>query len=84
MYNHIKIDSLEKITQSLDPDIIALCETKKGQLSKKTALPQYEVIESNLKAAKEGLLVAVRKGSFKCSFHHCICSASRPKSKTFN
>ena len=41
------------------PDIVALCETK---LHKNSTfdIDGYEVLKSNLKAGKEGLLVAVR------------------------
>ena len=55
---------LEKIIDSVDPDIIALCETKKGGRLKEDELSNYEVIERNEKPGKEGVLVGVRKGSF--------------------
>ena len=70
MFNNIngymsKMDSLEKIVDAVNPDIIALCETKKANRIKKNELNQYNVIESNLKAGKEGLLLGVKNGSFK-------------------
>ena len=70
MFNNIngftsKKDSLEKIVASIDPDIIALCETKKGLRLKKDELKGYNVIESNVKHGKEGILVGVREGTFE-------------------
>lgn len=50
---------------SVDPDLIALCETKKAGNIKKDDLSAYEVVEKNLKRGKEGLLLGVRKGTFK-------------------
>ena len=69
MYNNIngyatKKGSLEKIVKSLDPDIIALCETKKGGQTPKNELSAYYIVERNLKQGKEGLMVCVRKGTF--------------------
>ena len=70
MYSNIngyttKKDSLTKIVESVKPDIIALCETKKlGQL-KEEELAEFDVLEKDLKAGQEGLLVAVRKHTFK-------------------
>ena len=69
MYNNIngyltKKDSLENIVQALDPDIIALCETKKAGCIKKQELSSYKVIEKNLKPGKEGILIGVRKGTY--------------------
>ena len=69
MYNNIngflsKKDSLFKIVESIDPDIIALCETKKAGLIKKDELTSYKVLERNLKRGKEGILFGVRKGTF--------------------
>ena len=58
------MDSLEKILSSIDPDIIALCETRKGGRLKEDELQVYEVKERNAKPGKEGLLVGVRKNSF--------------------
>ena len=58
-----KMDTLEKIVGSVDPDIIALCETKKGRVLKDDELPVYDVIERDMKPGKEGLLVGVRKNS---------------------
>ena len=68
-YNNIngflsKKESLFKIVESLDPDIVALCETKKAGLIKKEELSAYKVIEKPLKQGKEGLLLGVRKGTF--------------------
>ena len=69
MYNNIngyntKKDSLTKIVHDVDPDIIALCETKKEGQIKEDEFSAYEVIEKNLKQGKEGLLLGARKGSF--------------------
>ena len=69
MYNNIngyftKKESLFKIVDSVDPDILALCETKKSKGIKKDDLSSYEIVERTLKAGKEGLMVGVRKGSF--------------------
>ena len=62
MYNNInrlisKMTSLENIVESVDPDIIALCETKKASRTKKTELKNYNVIECPLKAEKEGMYI---------------------------
>ena len=69
MYNNIngytsKKESLAKIVESVDPDILALCETKKARGIKEDELSAYEIIEKPLKVGKEGLMVGVRKGSF--------------------
>ena len=70
MYSNIngyttKKDSLTKIVESVKPDIIALCETKKlGQL-KEEGLAEIDVMEKDLKPGQEGLLVAVRKCTAK-------------------
>ena len=69
MYSNIngylsKKDSLANIVQSLDPDIIALCETKKAGRIRKQELSTYKVRERNLKPGKEGILIGVRKGTF--------------------
>ena len=69
MYNNIngyltKKDSLSKIVESVNPDILALCETKKASLTKKDELSEYSILEKNLKLGKEGLMVGVKKGSF--------------------
>ena len=69
MYNNIngytsKKESLAKIVESVDPDILALCETKKARGIKEDELSAYEIIEKTLKVGKEGLMVGVRKGSF--------------------
>ena len=69
MYNNIngfssKKESLFKIVDSVDPDILALCETKKTWGIQKDELSSYEIVEKPLKLGKEGLMVCVRKGSF--------------------
>ena len=69
-YNNIngynsKKQSLEQIMKAVNPDIIVLCETKRGGCLKKDELEQYKVIPKNTKPGKEGLLVGVRKESFK-------------------
>ena len=69
-YNNIngyslKKESLERIIPSIDPDIIALCETKKSNGMKEEELKNYEIIERNVRQGKEGLMVGVRLGSFK-------------------
>jgi exonuclease III len=68
-YNNIngyntKKGSLEVIVKELDPDIIALCETKKAGRLKKDELQKYNVIDVP-NQGKEGLLIGVRKGSFQ-------------------
>ena len=70
MYSNIngyttKKDSLFNIVESVDPDIIALCETKKFGRLKEEELEEYDVFEKDLKAGQEGLLIAVRKGTAK-------------------
>jgi exonuclease III len=45
------------------PDIVALCETKLHENSK-FEISGYKTLKSNLKAGKEGILVAVRQGTF--------------------
>ena len=58
-----KKGSLSQICKSLSPDIIALCETK---VSTKYNLKMngYETIKSNCKTGKEGLLLAIKEGTF--------------------
>ena len=71
-YNNIngynsRNQSLKKIISEETPDVVALCETKR-QLAvrqKKDEIPGYEVIERNLKQGKEGLMVAVKVGTFR-------------------
>ena len=70
-YNNIngyqsKKESFTKIIQSNTPDIITLCETKRGEniRVKKDEIPGYDVVEKNEKNGKEGLLIAVRKGTY--------------------
>ncbi len=69
-YNNIngytsKKDSLARIIEDVDPDVIALCETKKYGHLKKGELSKYDIIECDLKQGQEGLMIGVRKGSFK-------------------
>ena len=69
MYNNIngyssKKESLATIVDSIDPDILALCETKKSGGIKEDELSAYEVIEKPLKVGKEGLMVCAKKGTF--------------------
>ena len=59
-----KLDSLEKIVSSVNPDIIAICETKKGGRLKKDELQDYEVRESIAEQGKEGIVIGARKNSF--------------------
>ena len=67
-YNNIngllsKQDSLNDILDMRSPDVVALCETKLHAKSK-YEIKGYEVVKSNLKAGKEGILVAVKNGTF--------------------
>ena len=72
-YNNIngyqsKEQSFLKIIKETSPDIIALCETKRGQMketSRDDVIPGYKTLENNVKRGKEGLMVALKKGSFK-------------------
>ena len=50
----------------VSPDVVALCETKRGVCSrkKKEQITGYEVIEKNTKKGKEGLLIAAKLGTF--------------------
>ena len=69
MYNNIngfstKKGSLEKIVDSADPDILALCETKKSARLSKDDLSSYEIIDKPEKVGKEGLMLCVRKGTY--------------------
>ena len=69
MYNNIngfltKKESFDKVISSINPDIIALCETKKVGRIRKDQLCAYEVLEKNLKRGKEGILFGVREGTF--------------------
>ena len=59
-----KLDSLENIVSSVNPDIIVICETKKGGLLKKDELQDFEVRESIAKQGKEGIIIGARKNSF--------------------
>ena len=67
-YNNInglitKQDSLQHILQMRKPDLVILCETKLHKNST-FELEGYKVRKSNLKAGKEGILVAAKLGSF--------------------
>ena len=58
-----KQGSLNQITKSISPDVIALCETKVSAKSN-PKLNGYEPIVSNCKTGKEGFLVAIKEGTF--------------------
>ena len=67
-YNNVnglisKQDSLKHILQMRNPDLVTLCETKLHKNSQ-FKLEGYEVRLSNLKAGKEGILIAAKEGSF--------------------
>ena len=67
-YNNIngmmpKRESLSQAISIAVPDIVGLCETKLGRKSE-PKIQGYETIYHNLKQGKEGLLVAVRDGTF--------------------
>ena len=67
-YNNINgmVSKRESLTQAINianPDILALCETKLGAKSE-PKIPGYEPIYENMVYGKEGLLVAVREGTF--------------------
>ena len=55
---------MAKIVESVNPDIIALCETKMACRLKEDELSDYEVIDKNLKQGQEGFILGVRKGTF--------------------
>ena len=66
-YNNInglltKQDSLCHILQMKQPDVVTLCETKLHKNSQ-FDIVGYKVFKSNLKAGKEGILVAVKEGT---------------------
>ena len=68
-YNNVnglisKQDSLKYILEIRKPDLVALCETK---LHAKSTfdIEGYEVLKSNLKAGKEGILLAAKRGTFQ-------------------
>ena len=68
LYNNIngltsKKDSLHHILQIRKPDVIALCETKLHANSN-FEINDYKTLKSNLKAGKEGIIIAARKGTF--------------------
>ena len=61
---------LKKIVSEINPDLIALCETKRERLldekgKKPDLIPGYEGIERNLKKGKEGLMIAAKHGTFQ-------------------
>ena len=57
-----KGESMRHLTQVLNPDIIALCETKLP-LKVQPNLEGYNVKKCNLKGGKEGLAVAIKSGT---------------------
>ena len=68
LYNNVngltsKKDSLHHILEMRKPDVVALCETKLHANSN-LEIDNYKTVKSNLKAGKEGLLIAARKGTF--------------------
>ncbi len=70
LYNNIngyssKRESLNKIVKDIQPDIVALCETKKCGKINKDDLYGYQILESDLKRGKEGILIAVKDNIFK-------------------
>ena len=67
-YNNInglisKQESLKQILAMKKPDIVALCETKLHRNSK-FDIKGYKVLKSNLKAGKEGILIAAKEGTY--------------------
>ena len=58
-----KRESLTQAINTVNPDIIALCETKLGTLSK-PKVQGFEAIYENSERGKEGLLIAVKDGTF--------------------
>ena len=67
-YNNInglitKQDSLKHILAMKKPDLVALCETKLHKNSK-FEINGYENRKVNLKAGKEGILIAAKEGTF--------------------
>lgn len=58
-----KQDSLKHILAMKKPDLVALCETKL-HLKSKFTIDGYEVLKSNLKLGKEGILVAAKIGTY--------------------
>ena len=67
-YNNVnglltKQDSLCDILEMQKPDVLAMCETKLHANST-FDIAGYKVLKSNLKAGKEGILVAAKKGTF--------------------
>ena len=69
-YNNVngytsKKGSVERIIQSIDPDVIALCETKKCAGISEDEFVGYELVESPMALGKEGFIFGVRKGYLK-------------------
>ena len=67
-YNNIngytsKKDSLEEIVKTVQPDLIALCETKLGE-KEEVDIEGYETLAHNVKKGQEGLAVAARIGTY--------------------
>ena len=62
-----KKQSLNKIICDVAPDVVALCETKRSKelRRKQDDIPGFEVVEKNVKKGKEGMLIAVRQGTFQ-------------------
>ena len=70
-YNNInglrsKIYSLTEIIRNLEPELIALCETKVASLNMiQKHMSGYNIIARNLKAGKGGLLITSKKQSLE-------------------
>jgi exonuclease III len=67
-YNNIngfmaRKESFNQAINAVAPDIVGLCETKLGRLSK-PKIQGFESVYTNMKQGKEGLLVAAREGTF--------------------
>ena len=88
-YNNIngllsKQDSLVRILQMKQPDVVTLCETKLHKNSQYD-IDGYEVLKSSLKAGKEGIIVTVKEGTFEnaeiifeSDRKHCYCGNHIP------
>ena len=70
-YNNVngyqcKKHSLDRIISGVNPDLVALCETKRPAKTSNTSdvLERYEVIERNLKQGQEGMMICAKKGTF--------------------
>ena len=67
-YNNIngytsKKESLEEIVKTVQPDLIALCETKLGE-KEEVDIEGYETLAHNVKKGQEGLAIAARIGTY--------------------